>query len=483
MTQPHSTPSSVAIVGAGILGLTLALRLAQAGRQVAIFEASPEAGGLASKATYGGYDWDRFYHVVLLSDLNTRALLKELGLSHRLRFGTSTTGFYTDGRLHGMSNAWEFLKFKPLNLFDKARLAMTISMAGRIRNPAPLEKILAVDWLTKWSGKKVVEKIWLPLLKSKLGDNYQYASAAFIWAIIARLYAARRSGLKQERFGVIDGGYAIVVQALLKRLNDLGVQVHTGMPVASVTSGSDGQQMVASDLGSQAFDEVVLAVAPKFAAAMCPQLPVPEAQRLANVPYQGVICAAMVLKQPLSAYYVTNLTDGNMPFTGVIEMTALMGTEHFGGHSLVYLPLYLAQNAPQWSMSTDQISEQFLIGLETMYPAFDRSQILDLVISKSRQVLPISTLNYSTDVMPPVLTSLPHIHFINGSQIAYGTLNVNETIGLAQNNLESLLSVTHGSNISVPTTTPVDALIGVESTGAVNPNRGDQERNSVAETA
>lgn len=36
------------IVGGGLLGLTLAHRLAQAGEKVTVFEAAPELGGLAS---------------------------------------------------------------------------------------------------------------------------------------------------------------------------------------------------------------------------------------------------------------------------------------------------------------------------------------------------------------------------------------------------------------------------------------------------
>ena len=36
--------------------------------------------------------------------------------------------------------------------------------------------------------------------------------AAFIWATIARMYAARRSGLKEERFGYVPGGYARVLE-------------------------------------------------------------------------------------------------------------------------------------------------------------------------------------------------------------------------------------------------------------------------------
>ena len=189
------TGERVGIVGGGILGMTLAHRLREAGLQPTILEAAPQSGGLASSHRIGGYTWDRFYHVILLSDAHLRALLHELGLSDQLRWGTTRTGFYTDGTLYSMSDVFEFLRFPPLSLVDKIRLAGTILYASRLRDWKPLESIPVTDWLSRLSGRHTFERIWLPLLKSKLGENYRVASAAFIWAIIARMYAARRSGL------------------------------------------------------------------------------------------------------------------------------------------------------------------------------------------------------------------------------------------------------------------------------------------------
>ncbi|OWY61553.1 hypothetical protein B7486_63185, partial [cyanobacterium TDX16] len=72
-----------AVVGAGVLGLTVARRLAQQGHDVVLYEAAPEVGGLASAWTLddtsasppGEVVWDRHYHVTLLSDARTRAML------------------------------------------------------------------------------------------------------------------------------------------------------------------------------------------------------------------------------------------------------------------------------------------------------------------------------------------------------------------------------------------------------------------------
>lgn len=191
-----------AIIGGGMLGMTLALRLSQQGHNVTIFESAEKVGGLTSAwempaqpGTGGnGVVWDKFYHVILMSDLNTRKILKEIGLEDDLCWVETKTGFYSDGKLYSMSNLIEFFKFPPINLIDKFRLGLTIFAASKIKDWERLENIPVADWLQKWSGKRVFEKIWLPLLKAKLGDNYKNTSAAFIWSTIQRMYAARKSG-------------------------------------------------------------------------------------------------------------------------------------------------------------------------------------------------------------------------------------------------------------------------------------------------
>ena len=162
-----------AIIGGGLLGMTLAYRLAQHGRKVTLFEASDRLGGLASAWRLGDVVWDRQYHVTLLSDTSLRALLSELGLEQEMKWVETRTGFYTNGQLYSMSNTLEFLRFPPLTLADKLRLGATIFYASRIKNWHRLEKLSVTDWLRRWSGSHTFEKIWLPLLRAKLGDTYR----------------------------------------------------------------------------------------------------------------------------------------------------------------------------------------------------------------------------------------------------------------------------------------------------------------------
>ncbi|MDQ6722916.1 MAG: FAD-dependent oxidoreductase, partial [Thermoproteota archaeon] len=129
------------IVGGGIMGMTLAHRLSQQGHKVTIFESSAELGGLVSPWKMGDVEWDKFYHVILLSDFRTRSILKDIGLEDKIEWVETKTGFYINGKLHSMSNTIEFLKFPALNLIDKFRLGLTIIVASRIKNWRKLEKI------------------------------------------------------------------------------------------------------------------------------------------------------------------------------------------------------------------------------------------------------------------------------------------------------------------------------------------------------
>jgi protoporphyrinogen oxidase len=441
MRDVTSGAPRVGIVGGGILGMSLAWRLRRKGFPVTVIEGAPSGGGLASADVVGGYTWDRFYHVTLQSDGNLRALLEELELDHLLRWNTTRTGFFVNGRLYSLSSSVDFLRFPPLSLVDKARLAATIVAASRITNWRRLEDVPVSDWLRRWSGDRTFDRIWLPLLKSKLGENYRLTSAAFIWAVIARMYAARRSGLKRESFGYVDGGYDRVLRQFSAQLESAGVEMACGRPVHRVTNTAGGADVSLSDGAVQHFDKVVMTVPCPRISALCPQLTDAERERLDRVVYQGIVCMSLLLRRPLADYYVTNITDEWVPFTAVIEMTALVDRARFDGHSLVYLPCYLTQDDPAWARTDADIATEFVAALRRMYPAFDPADIVGTRVSRVRHVLAISTLGYSTVSLPSLRTSLNNVFVANSAQIAHGTLNVNETVGLANTQAERLAQI------------------------------------------
>ena len=426
------------IVGGGMMGMTIAHRLSQQGHDVTIYEAAPELGGLASSWMMNDVEWDKFYHVILLSDFYTRNILKDIGVEDKINWVETKTGFYIQGKLHSMSDTVEFLKFPTLNLIDKFRLGLTIIAASKIKDWKKLEKVPVTSWLRKWSGKNTYEKIWLPLLRAKLGDSYERTSAVFIWATIQRLYGARRSGLKKEMFGYVRGGYRTINDAFKKTLESEQVNIFTNYRVQSVNERGGKASVVGADGSETVFDEVIVTTPGSLASSIIPGLTAEEKTRLKNIEYLGVICVALMLKRSISPYYITNITDTRFPFTGVIEMTALVDPKELKGNHLVYLPKYVTADDKLFEQSDDYIRDYFLKNFLEMYPEFSMEDVSFAGVARARHVITVAALDYSSK-LPSVKTSLPHVHIINTAHIKDGTLNVNETIRVAETKLKEIL--------------------------------------------
>ncbi len=429
-----------AVVGGGMLGLTMAHRMAKEGHDVTLIEAAPKLGGLTSVWELGDVTWDKYYHVILMTDSNLRNLLEEIDLADQLKWTETKTGFFTDGNLYSMSNTVEFLSFPPLKLIEKLRLGGTIFYASKIKNWKRLESLGVEKWLRRWSGNGTFEKIWEPLLNAKLGESYKKTAASFIWAHINRMYKARRSGLKKEMFGYVTGGYRTIINRLEEKLIELGVDVLTSFPIEKMEKGNEQFLIESTDGQQKKFDRVIMTAPSTVVGRVCQSLlSRQEIEKLKNIDYLGIVCASMLLKQPISPYYVTNITDSWVPMTAVIEMSNIVDPQELGGHALVYLPKYVPADHALFEKSDQEIEDSFVSSLENMYPEFSRNQIVDFKVCRTRLVMAIPTLNYSTQ-LPDQKTTVPGMYLVNSSYILKGNLNVNETIEIAEDAYRNVVS-------------------------------------------
>ncbi len=301
-------------------------------------------------------------------------------------------------------------------------------VGSKIRNGRRMEQLTVERWLRRWSGDSAFETFWKPLLRAKLGDVYPQASAAFIWATIQRLYAARRTGLKKEMFGYVSGGYSRVFAAFGETLATAGVDVRLSTPVQRIVRSDDHLDVVA-DGGVDSFDRVIVTTNAALAARLCPDLVSGERERLQRVEYLGIVCVSLLLDKPLSPYYLTYITEPSTPFTAVVEMTAFIDPAEVGDKSLVYLPKYLAASDPLFHADDADIIAEFLPFLGQMYPAFDPAQVVAARVSKVAQVFAVPSLSYSDDA-PTIATSVPGLFLAGSAHLPFSTLNVNDTLSL-----------------------------------------------------
>jgi protoporphyrinogen oxidase len=416
----------VAIVGGGLMGLVAAHRLASGGHPVTVFEREKQLGGLTTWHDFGDFVWDRFYHVILPSDTHLIEFVKSVGLGERLKWRTTQTGFFVDETLYPLNDALDFLRFPPLSLVDKARLAFTILYCSRIEDWRSLERISVEDWLIRVSGRATYDKLWRPLLLAKLGENYKRVSAVFIWSYIKRMFSARDKAAQKEQLGHVAGGYQSVFTALSDRIHENGGAVRAGVTVQRLQAAAEGVN-VTIDNRDEHFDKVIFTSPVNILRKVAGSDLVEIASPKADVEYLGVICVAVVSRQPIMPFYVLNIADARVPFTGVIGMSNVVDTSETAGLHLTYLPKYMLSTDPAFATADDVIVDEFLSGLRTIFPGFDAELIVSVHVNRAAKVQPLQVLNYS-ELVPRTRTKNKDFYVLNTAQFVNNTLNNNEVI-------------------------------------------------------
>lgn len=425
-TPSHPGHARVGIVGGGFMGMALAHRLVSRGALVTIFERDRQLGGLATYHDYGPFYWDRFYHCVLPSDRHLIRFLADAGLGDRLRWQRTLTGFYVDDRLHSVSTSLEFLRFPLVDPLGKLRLALLLLHCARRQEWRSLEEIPVETWLIRTCGRRTYEKLWRPLLLAKLGENYHRVSAVFIWAYIKRLFSARHSSAKREQLGYISGGYKGVFDRLAATIQSAGGKIRTGVAVQRILPRPEGGLWIETSAGREPFDRVVF-TSPVDALHLvaAPEL-VSIAPGEGQVEYLGVACAVVVSRRPLVPYYVVNIADGRIPFTGLIGMSNLVSpADELAGYHLTYLPRYVLSTDPLLRQDEDDLRRMFMDGLRKMLPGVPPDSLLSVHINRAFKVQPLQVLNYSR-LVPQVTTRHPDFFVLNTAQFVNATLNNNE---------------------------------------------------------
>jgi protoporphyrinogen oxidase len=451
MNQPSPSKIKLAIVGGGVTGIAAAIHLSKSSLfDVTLFEEAERIGGLSSYYQWEDVTWDRFYHVILSTDRIVLQLIGELGLEDQLFWRNTQTGFYGNGRLVSMSSTLDFLRFPFMSFWQKLRMGLGIIYCSRIKNAGKLDRIYVREWLTRIFGRRVYENIWEPLLRSKLGAAREKTSAAFIWATINRLYGARQDsgGSRKEQMGHVHGGYHTILSAAEKKLLELGVTIKKNTPVRKISMRPDSGARSAS--GNQSdptnplfslhtkeqdydFDNVLLTVdCPKVMGLLDEGAVDSQSywHALKDVEYLGVICVFLVLAHKLSPYYVINLLDKDLPFTGIIEATNVVSPHETGGKHIVYLPKYVTRDDPIKRLSDKEITALFIHNLMKVFPHLNQQDILHSKVFRAEFVQPLQKINF-LDRTTGIRTPVRGFYIANTSMIYNSTLNNNAAIDLA----------------------------------------------------
>ncbi|RWR19111.1 protoporphyrinogen oxidase [Microbacterium enclense] len=298
----HAHESHVVVAGGGISGLVAALECAKVGMRVTVLEASDAFGGVVRSAEVGGLTLDVGAESFATRGGIVRALLAELGLDDQV-VRPNPAGAWVAG-VPGIGAA-PLPKGGVLGIPDNPwapDVRRVIGWAGvwrayldRVRPPLTIGHQHSLGTLVRSRmGARVLDRLVAPVTSGVYsarpedidvdlaapGLNAALTRTGSLSGAVAELRAARATAAPVDApasdVPVIDGpaprtpapggavegilgGMSRLVDALVARLTDLGVEVRTGAPVRGLTRTDDGWE-VATDGEPLRADAVIVAL-------------------------------------------------------------------------------------------------------------------------------------------------------------------------------------------------------------------------------
>jgi len=401
----------IAIIGAGYGGMAAAYDLRKAGHDVTIFESADYVGGLASGFKEPHWDWsvEKFYHHWFQSDSHMLGLIRELGLSDKVIFPRPLTVMYDKGKFYPFDSILKALLFPGLGFgLDKIRFGFVGLYLRLTNNWRALEQVTADEWMMKWAGKNVYEKMWKPLLIGKFGPYYRDVNMAWMWA---------RIKARTTRLGTFEGGFQKFADLFAEKLRGMGVDIRLGAQVKFIKRDQAGLSIAAGSV--ETFDRVLVTTSPNLLAKLCPDLPEDYLKGLLNLKSMGAVVMVLSLKHQLSedGYYWFNLPkEAGFPMLALVEHTNYVSPEHFGGDHIVYAGDYLEVGHEYFSLSDEQLLEIYLPALQKINPKFTREWVNKIWLFKTNYAQPVPLLNHSANI-PDVKTPIEGLYFASMSQV------------------------------------------------------------------
>ena len=425
----------IAVLGAGALGLTAALRLAQRGETVTVFEREPVPGGLAAGFRPGGDSgpWlEKFYHHLFQTDTHAIGLIQELGLGADLTWHRPRTVVLHGGRFHQLDSALSLIRFRPLPVLSRFRMGIGLAYLKALGSPRRLEGARAAPWIRGQMGDAAADVVWEPLLRAKFGDAADTIGLPWFWA---------RVHDRTSRLGYLGGGFQRLYEALATRVAEDGTvllgrevtEIRRNGGQLTVSHRAVGDQPVATD----AFDAVLSTLPTRLTALLTPEMPTEWRERHDPGPALGAHCLILALDRPLTDAYWINLNDPGFPFLAAVEHTNMRSTEEYGGRHLLYLGSYLPMDDPVLRADPEELLTEWLPAIQRLNPKLDRSWITQVWKFAAPYAQPIVTVDYPKRI-PPFQTPIDGLWIANMFQVYPHDRGQNYSIALAEEVVSSL---------------------------------------------
>jgi protoporphyrinogen oxidase len=458
----------IAVIGAGVAGLTAAHRLVQAGHTCDVYERWPGLGGQAATLPVDGHLVERYYHHLFMSDRHIAALYTELGLPEEIEWLPSSVAVFRDGRSYPFTTPLDLLRFSPLSLAARLRMgAAVLWLQRRHQDVAPFEDMAAVDWVRRAMGKEVLERLWGPILRAKFGRAADDLSMAWLWSKLTLRRQIKGKQAKQELLGYPRHSFELLFERLAESIGTRG-RVLIDAPATSIVHDAEGFMVTygAPDsfrrghdprtfepAGTDRYDAVVATVPSDVFLALLDEstrqaLTPGYVEKLESIEYHAALCFVLELDRQFSPFYWTNIADNRFPFIGLIEHTNLVSPERYDGRRFLYVANYREQGDELLGLDPDQLLDRYEPWLREVNPSFERSWIKQRWLFKEPAAQPVVTIGYQRR-LPPLESGVAGLILANTTQVYPEDRGTNYAVRIGDQAADALLKEA-GAHVETP---------------------------------
>lgn len=258
----------VAIVGAGLAGLSTAVELADAGHEVQIFESRPFVGGkVGSWVDADGNHIEMGLHVFFGCYYNLFALMRKVGAIDDLRLkehihtfinrggktGALDFRFITGAPFNGLK---AFFTTSQLSVQDKAQNAIALGISpivrglvdfdGAMKSIRALDSVSFADWFRRHGGSEgSLKRMWNPIAYALGFIDTENISARCMLTIF-QFFAAKSEA---SVLRMLEGSpHEYLHKPILNYLSERGCEVFTRRRVREVQFEQQGDRTVVTGL-------------------------------------------------------------------------------------------------------------------------------------------------------------------------------------------------------------------------------------------
>jgi squalene-associated FAD-dependent desaturase len=385
----------IIVVGGGLAGVTAAMDLAGAGRQVLLLEARPRLGGRAASGRRDGRPVDTGVHVILRCYEQYRSLLRRLGVAHLVpvQDRLDITVLLPDRAAH-LTRARRgppplhllpaLLRYGALPL--PARLS-AVRAAGALRHVDPDERDTDLQSFGRWLERRGQtgssrDRLWALVTTAALNLQPEEASLA----LAARVF---RTGLIDQ----VDAGDLGIPAGPLDALHgvparhallEAGARIRLGCKALRIVREPSGLVVEVRDrahpLSRLRAEAVVLAVPHDQAAGLVPDGAADAPARWRALGHSAIVNVHLVLDRPVLPVPFAALPDSTIQW--VFDRTEASGR---AGGRQQYLVSSVSAAHDAVHVRAEDLVRMHLTELRRHLPAAARAEVVDAFVTREPQ--------------------------------------------------------------------------------------------------